>query len=556
MKKIKIFMVLLACLVSVSVDSYAERYGATNDAITNACYEISAKRCGARAHTKTIGAVVGGVAGFSVGSLIPAGRGIRFVVGGPIMTIGGALAGAKIGNNMNYKANEYLYFNDGSCLECDTYQMGENYECPNGTIVTDGTNAFKCQTQTFGDKWTEYKIPFCNNSAIKNEQGVEGAVVDIQSTVNKPLNNASVFSGDACYMVYCPDGSSLSADGKKCVTYNANCKTENGKFLSTGETEQIQCDKDNSNIFGQLAHGGALKSMSHVIKGDKSKCTATCKVDGWDITLKDDGCEKGYKPDSERKTCGNGSQTGDPELIAACVNSGGSWFGGKCSCDNKSHIVQDVPGKTCKCESDAYKFNLDKRACEITDTEQLRQNCEKAAKNASSGVEGWDGVSKCICKQYAEMYIFDGISKCVQDERYKLCVAKSKEAYWNRDEGKCVCINKDFEWNYNRCDKKGEVIIAENEAATTKKVRSLVEGLTSKFASFGTSVWKDKEGNFNKARLASDSIAGVVLGTAGGLITSHVVKKNQVKSGFEDLQCTVGGQKVADWGDEFTVGIK
>lgn len=70
------------------------------------------------------------------------------------------------------------------------------------------------------------------------------------------------------------------------------------------------------------------------------------------------------------------------------------------------------------------------------------------------------------------------------------------------------------------------------------------------------SVWKTAEGNFNTARLASDSVAGVVLGTAGGLITSHLVKKGQVKNGFEDIQCTVGGQKVADWGDEFTVGIR
>lgn len=71
-----------------------------------------------------------------------------------------------------------------------------------------------------------------------------------------------------------------------------------------------------------------------------------------------------------------------------------------------------------------------------------------------------------------------------------------------------------------------------------------------------TSVWRNAEGKFNTARLASDSIAGVVLGTAGGLITSHLVKKNQVKTGFEDVQCTVGGQKVADWGDEFMVGIR
>ena len=70
-----------------------------------------------------------------------------------------------------------------------------------------------------------------------------------------------------------------------------------------------------------------------------------------------------------------------------------------------------------------------------------------------------------------------------------------------------------------------------------------------------TSVWKNKSGKFNTARLASDSVAGVVLGTAGGLITSNLVRKNQIRTGFEDISCTVGGQKIADWGDEFTVGF-
>lgn len=81
--------------------------------------------------------------------------------------------------------------------------------------------------------------------------------------------------------------------------------------------------------------------------------------------------------------------------------------------------------------------------------------------------------------------------------------------------------------------------------------------ITDNKAIFGkSSVWKNDEGKFNTARLASDSIAGVVLGTAGGIITSQVVKKNQIKNGFEDLKCTIGGQVVATYGDEFVVGMK
>jgi len=72
---------------------------------------------------------------------------------------------------------------------------------------------------------------------------------------------------------------------------------------------------------------------------------------------------------------------------------------------------------------------------------------------------------------------------------------------------------------------------------------------------FGRSRWKTASGNFNGARLASDSIAGVVLGTAGGLITSNIIKKNQIRGGFEDLQCVIGGQIVANYDDDFTINM-
>ena len=70
------------------------------------------------------------------------------------------------------------------------------------------------------------------------------------------------------------------------------------------------------------------------------------------------------------------------------------------------------------------------------------------------------------------------------------------------------------------------------------------------------SVWKNADGKFNTARLASDATAGVVLGTAGGLISNRLIKKNQIKKGFDGISCYVGGQIVADYGDQFTVGMK
>lgn len=83
-----------------------------------------------------------------------------------------------------------------------------------------------------------------------------------------------------------------------------------------------------------------------------------------------------------------------------------------------------------------------------------------------------------------------------------------------------------------------------------------IDGLYKKLDGLlaGLSVWKNAEGKFNTSRLLSDSVAAVVLGTTSGVITSTLVKKNQIKKGFESLRCMVGGQPVADYGDEFVVG--
>lgn len=85
---------------------------------------------------------------------------------------------------------------------------------------------------------------------------------------------------------------------------------------------------------------------------------------------------------------------------------------------------------------------------------------------------------------------------------------------------------------------------------------TVVAKIDAFLASLGLTVWRDADGKFNTARLASDSIAAVVLGTAGGIITSKLVKKSQIKKGFEDLNCSIGGQRVSDFGDEFTVGLQ
>ena len=97
--------------------------------------------------------------------------------------------------------------------------------------------------------------------------------------------------------------------------------------------------------------------------------------------------------------------------------------------------------------------------------------------------------------------------------------------------------------------------VKQKDKATEEKAKSAHNRLQAFFNNNKADVWKDAEGKFNTARLASDLTAGVVLGTVGGVVSGVVIKKKQVEKGFDALHCAVGGQTVADWGDEFIVGM-
>ncbi len=98
----------------------------------------------------------------------------------------------------------------------------------------------------------------------------------------------------------------------------------------------------------------------------------------------------------------------------------------------------------------------------------------------------------------------------------------------------------------------------QSNGVDTAKIRNAQDKLTKFFDALdkNRSVWKNADGSFNAVRLASDLTAGVVLGTVGGVVSGVLIKKSQVEKGFDALNCTVGGQKIADWGDEFRVGLR
>ena len=128
-------------------------------------------------------------------------------------------------------------------------------------------------------------------------------------------------------------------------------------------------------------------------------------------------------------------------------------------------------------------------------------------------------------------------------------------AYW--DKRTCNCTDTTKQFRNGNCNTNTDAYQQSlDAAAAVAEIEKLGKELNDISATFDRSKWRDTDGNFNTARLASDSVAAVVLGTAGGLISSKVIKKKQVENGFEDIKCTIGSQEVANWGDEFQVGIQ
>ncbi len=189
-----------------------------------------------------------------------------------------------------------------------------------------------------------------------------------------------------------------------------------------------------------------------------------------------------------------------------CTASGGVYSDGICTCRDKHG------DKPCNTEHNGYFY------CELTGLKY----CEKGVWKA------WEGRVP---------------SKKVRDDlvaewqgNLDNCIAKADNAYNSS-------IN-------------GSSTNADSTNATTDSISDLAGRLAKVEDQFGLSKWRTAEGKFNTARLASDLTAGVVLGTTGALVTSSVVKKKQVKDGFESLECTVGGQHVGDWGDVFRIDGK
>lgn len=279
------------------------------------------------------------------------------------------------------------------------------------------------------------------------------------------------------------------------------------------------------------------------------------------------GCKNGYHDQNGTCVQGNGGGGGggggrscrerragmSVEAIACCdTGSAATWdtpVRGKCTCVDTNTHFEIVNGRgqcvangviTTQCPPDAVP-SADNTTCICTDpTKEFNETTRQCVAKAHTCPNHmtWDAAAnKCKCVEQN------------QREEGDTCVCTVPNAT-NDANGVCKCNEKDQVVKDGKCVFDETVLVRIRGEITTafSKLNTDIGGLEQ-------SVWKDAEGNFNTARLASDSIAGVVLGTAGGLITAKVVKKNQLKQGFEDIKCSIGGQNVASYGDDFTVGM-
>lgn len=479
-------------------------------------------------------------------------------------------------NNWNAGSDEYLFENERdymNAVNTGWYYECDNSDCPDNSYVEVKSKhvfkgktihqsaKYKCSLNWSNDKWVEVNdvkgLTKCTNKKRWNSDwGVDKLLQNAEAdeylfpTVEdynalKSLNYVQVYECD----------SSVCSDGK-ILTLPA------GHFF---KRTKINKQRKYKCVLGEGLGLGLV--------GD----------DRWVDITDDCGEDCGDKP----KTCEQ--LYSGAEAIACCKQEG------KDKWDSKN--------KTCKCK-DPKKWNHSKKQCEKQDggdvtpptPPQPNKTCEQLYKGNQAAIdccnagEKWNKqTNSCDCRDASKVW----------DATKKQCITKPDEPVEPIVDGDCIytfdvsitCSNgnyyhesgsrpvkmsqlngmdcKTFNETYGAdvnkwqelfgklCkDSGGNTQIVQHGPSQDEinRAQKKLEAFTSS-AKDEASVWKTAEGKFNTTRLATDLTAGVVLGTVGGVVTGVVIKKNQVKKGFEALHCTVGGQKVADWGDEFSVGL-
>ena len=375
---------------------------------------------------------------------------------------------------------------------------------------------------------------FCTDSPIQNANTTNAKVIYKpvgQKTRQTDVGGVKFFDATSfCKYIYCLEGYMPDSDNAR----NAKCIVDD---------RQSQCETSGGSWNGTACSCSGTVGLT--LKADGKSCE--CINDNYEYDASAKQCKETEDSIQARKDADAAKAA--QEKQAACTQSGGAWSNNACACDENKNLKTE--NNICVCISGDFERDA-LNNCVKTNLAQQRERCAAAGND----VAYWENNS-CRCRNVDMTWQND---RCVINPNKAIC-DNMVDAKWLG--GRCVCNDSDYVYNNGKCVKTDEATAREAAAQLTAdqntsrgNITTLSTKLKEMQEGFKVTVWRNEDGTFNTTRLASDSIAAVVLGTTGGLVTSHVVKKNQVNKGFDDIQCTVGGQSVAGWGDEFRVGIQ
>ncbi len=486
-----------------------------------------------------------------------------------------ANSGTCVSNNDCLQGENIFFQCDASyCYSGATITINGRASIRQGYGVSDTGGVYECNVGN-DDAWQRIAdITTCTNSPLQaNATGaVKVLTTQSQAATETAANQFRQYVvARGCFAYVCPQGK--IAENGNCVTdmRETECTTGQGSWTNGAcvcgsakiwDRVQKKCVENSVEATCRLSGGnwnGTECTCTETGLRQKEPYRDVCECTaGPNYTWQNGQCRNGQgRTQTEQANAESWDRQAQSANRSTCEASGGTYSRRKCSCTAEN--TQVVSGK-CECNS-GYKWKNEsskREGCEPTDSTLVSQACNAAATKGQAQWHPYPSPGQCICNESG--YVLDvNAGECKPTVERAACdvLTQQNKARWNTAQKACVCSQTGYEFDGNSCVETAEGAAARkaNELATAKaKIENVHSKLKKTQDGFKVSAWKNEDGNFNTARLASDSIAGVVVGTAGGLLTSKIVKKNQVEDGFEDIQCTIGGQTVAGWGDEFSVG--
>lgn len=452
-------------------------------------------------------------------------------------------------------SNEYLYVHlsgreAGEALICGNGCDNGTRVCVSGSHAHDGkimsneTRFYRCSSNSGGYSWEDIGSgafsPCESTEGMKKITTVHGGSIYVPATATKTYSASKYYvSKKFCFLSTELERKTLCNEyGKRKKSYDKPLECKSLGFLY-GKECGVRCN----------TNGTETKFVRKCVDGFEPTGRINPGNPDWAGKYFNCGVKKSTTPgasqppaEEETQPGGGSSGTGRPNKCQtdACRSSE------KCMacCKEPRDVTRWEPeSKTCVCMNGGTFTKVDgKWICKVDSS--LPVVTSKCDETLLARVREWQ--TQCAGNEEALAEIKKVLTFCDSKSANNDAFLRLYDELKQKVD--TLCVEKDVQ---SQDDDIEMLIQVSKNRITTAQER--LDGIQS---GFKVSVWKDADGGFNTSRLVSDSVAGVVLGTAGGLITSSVVKKNQIKGGFEDIQCTVGGQVVAGWGDEFRVGIQ